>query len=172
MIHKSKDALKKAGLHKPLLKLVSSRYRRRAALAERLIADIHQRGFEKLCSKHAQADQSCGKYLDVRHNLTEMVGEADKLGLLDSPPIRALDIGCGAGYFLFTLKNAGHDVLGLDLPDTPLYTDVVKMLGVPRIEHRVVKQQPLPDLGKPFDLISAFSIVFDLHRTPENMGAG
>jgi SAM-dependent methyltransferase len=170
IIDASKDALKETGLHKPVLKLLSSRHRRRDAVAQRVISVMEKMGVEKIRQKHAKGDPSCGKYLDLQRYVPQVVGDADRLDLLESRPIRVLDIGCGAGYFLFTLKTLGHDVLGIDLPDTELYTDMTRFLGIPRLEHRVVKYQPLPDLGGPVDLITAFAIVFDLHTTPEIWG--
>jgi cyclopropane fatty-acyl-phospholipid synthase-like methyltransferase len=143
-------------------KLKSSSYRQECAFAKGLSVDLESIGFGTLVKKHSGFNDSSKKYLDLSH-LEEAVHEAGKLHLLNSPPLRILDIGCGAGYFLYALKRKGHDVLGIDLPDNPMYNDIIKLIEVSRVAHRVLKFQPLPDLGSKFDRITAFSICFDLH---------
>lgn len=51
-----------------------------------------------------------------------------------------------------------------------MYNDMVELLGIPRIVNRVEKLQRLPDLGTLLDLITAYSICFDLHWQEEVWG--
>jgi 2-polyprenyl-3-methyl-5-hydroxy-6-metoxy-1,4-benzoquinol methylase len=155
---------------KRVIKSALPTYRREAALSKRLIADIEQLGFERLRQRHANFQDNSRKYLQLHDYFPEAVRLAGRLGVLSSKPMSMLDIGCGSGYFLFVGKRSGHEVVGLDLPDNPLYNDSVQLLGIPRVAHRVEKFQPLPDFGKPLDLITAFSICFDLHATEDVWG--
>jgi hypothetical protein len=59
------------------------------------------------------------------------------------------------------LKRLGHDVLGLDTGEHALYGELTELFGVPRIVWRIKPFEPLPDLGRRFDWITAFSIAFD-----------
>ena len=161
----AKAAIKRIGLHRPLRKLVSPAYRRDTALARRLIESINQRGFDRLRRKHAASTDNSRKYLDLECYVPEAVRDARRLRLLECKPLRVLDIGCGSAYFLFALRSAGHEVLGLDLSETALYNDTVELLEIPRLVHRVERFQRLPATGAPLDLITAFSICFDLHWT-------
>lgn len=165
ILNKMREAIKSTGLHRPVRQLVSASYRRQYALMEQLIKDIHLRGFERIRQKHSSSLDNSRKYLNLDWHLAEVVHLGSKLGLLDSSQQHILDLGCGSGCFLFTLKTVGHEVLGVDLSDTPLYNDMVQLLGIPRLVHRVEALRPLPDFGKPFDIITAFSICFDLHWT-------
>jgi len=166
----AKSAIKRTGLHRPLRKLVSPTYRRNTALASRLIVDINQRGFDQLRRKHGAGKDNSRKYLDLECYVPDAVRDAQKLGLLDCKPLRVFDVGCGTAYFLFVVKSAGHEVLGLDLPENQLYNDTIELLEIPRLVHRVQKFQRLPATGAPLDLITAFSICFDLHWTKEVWG--
>ena len=76
--------------------------------------------------------------------------------------MRILDLGCGAGYFLYVCKFFGHDVLGFDTDIEPLFRATTALLDVPRVIGRIERQTPLPDLGGKFDLVTAHRICF--HR--------
>jgi SAM-dependent methyltransferase len=79
-------------------------------------------------------------------------------------PQQILDLGCGAGFFLFLLKRIGHSVLGFDKDDSPLFRELLDVFGVPRQVGAVKPFEPLPDFGRKFDWITAFSIGFDRYR--------
>ena len=79
---------------------------------------------------------------------------------------RVLDIGSGSGYFLYICKLLGHDAVGLDVDDMPMFNQTIALLGVNRVVWRIQKFVPLPDLGKKFDLITAHMICFNNHKVP------
>lgn len=101
------------------------------------------------------------KYLDFRKYMSINVKRVCELALDRVPPQRVLDLGSGAGYFLFVCRHLGHDCLGLDTNDVPAYEEMMKLLGVPRVTWRIEPFAPLPDLGAPFDVITAHQMVFN-----------
>jgi SAM-dependent methyltransferase len=88
------------------------------------------------------------------------VERAQDLWLDRSRPLSTLDLGCGAGYFLYVCKYFGHDVLGLDLDEHPLFRDMLALFQVPRVVSRIDPNLPLPDLQRKFDLVAAHRICF------------
>ena len=93
------------------------------------------------------------------------------LKLHRSTPKRVLDLGCGGGFFLFILKNLGHSALGIDVGRVVLFTELVELFGVQRLDWRISAFEPLPDLGQKFDWITAFSVNFNLyHPSKERWG--
>ncbi len=87
---------------------------------------------------------------------------AQDLWLDRSPPLRILDLGCGAGYFLYICRLFGHEGLGLDTDEEPLFRGTTKLLNVRRVVSRIHPQVALPDLGEKFDLITGHRVCF--HR--------
>jgi SAM-dependent methyltransferase len=81
-----------------------------------------------------------------------------------------LDIGCGSGYFLYICRLLGHDTLGIDVDDTPMFREMTELLGVQRVISRVRAFIPLPDLGRKFDVITAYMICFNNHKAPTLWG--
>jgi SAM-dependent methyltransferase len=100
------------------------------------------------------------KYLDIEKYLKLNIRRVQDLDLHRTAPLDILDLGCGAGFFLFIAETYGHRGLGLDLDEIPLFNDLVDLLGVQRVVGRVSAMQPLPDYGRQFDLITAFSTAF------------
>ena len=77
-----------------------------------------------------------------------------------------LDLGSGAGYFLFVCKQLGHGGMGIDVPHPEFYGAMFDALGLQRVVAPVEAQKPLPDAllaGGKFDLVTAFSIEFNKH---------
>jgi SAM-dependent methyltransferase len=132
-----------------------------------LLARIDRERLEQLRHKHGApaADahpnwRHYAKYLDVKEHLPINVRRAHYLRLHHPPRRDILDIGCGAGFFLFVAQSLGHRGLGLDVSGVPLFDEMVELLGVDRKIEPIRKLQPLPDLGRRFDLITAFSPAF------------
>lgn len=110
-------------------------------------------------------DEAPWKYLDVARALDLNIGRAQHLGLLGQViPERSrkiLDLGCGPGLFLFVCKTRGHDCLGLDVGDVPLYDELMEVLDIPRVEARIEAFGHLPDFPHAFDAITALGTVFN-----------
>jgi SAM-dependent methyltransferase len=101
------------------------------------------------------------KYTDVDHYLRLNRERVQDLRLHRLARRHVLDLGCGGGFFLFILKRLGHSVLGLDTGEQALYGELTELFEVPRVVWRIKPFEPLPDFGRRFDWITAFSIAFD-----------
>jgi len=88
-----------------------------------------------------------------------------QLGLDSGRRQRILDLGCGAGYFLYICQWLGHDALGLDIDQVPMFGEMIALLGLTRVIWRVQPFVRLPRLGQPFNLITAFMICFNGHKS-------
>ncbi len=136
--------------------------------ARRITKTVPADRFEEIRKKHALPNpgDTWLKYLDLELWLTVNLRRVRKLGLDLGRRKRILDLGCGAGYFLYICQYFGHDVVGLDLDDTPGFAEMVALLGVTRLIWKIAPFVPLPDFGKRFDLITAHMICFNGHKTP------
>ena len=133
----------------------------------RLRNRINQARLHELQKRHASPPPDTpnswrhyAKYLDLDKFLRINARRVQYLQLHRSPPKEVLDIGCGAGFFLFIAQTCGHRGLGLDTGGIPVFDDLTDLLGVERIIGRIKLLEPLPDLGRKFDLITAFSPAF------------
>lgn len=63
------------------------------------------------------------KYLDFPRFVHRDITICRRLGLDKSPPLRILDIGCGAGLLMFVMKHYGHLPVGIDIEDRVLRGD-------------------------------------------------
>ena len=102
------------------------------------------------------------RFEDVVYWIDINVERAQDLWLDRAQPLHILDLGCGAGYFLYVCKYFGHHVLGFDIDDEPLFRATTELLDVPRVIGRIERQTPLPELHQKFDLVAAHRICF--HR--------
>jgi SAM-dependent methyltransferase len=100
------------------------------------------------------------KYLDLDTFLPLNIRRVQDLNLHRGPPLDILDMGCGAGYFLFIAQAQGHRGLGLDVAGIPVFDAMVELFKVRRIIYTVKAFEPMPDLGSKFDLITGFSTSF------------
>jgi SAM-dependent methyltransferase len=135
---------------------------------ERVIQTINDKGFEDIRRRYAVNDpgEDWPKYLELNRWIDTNIRRIRRLELDISAPVRILDLGCGAGYFAYTAQLLGHDVVGLDIDDVPMFAEATRLLGVPRVISRIQAFTPLPDLGEKFDLITAFMICFNDHKQP------
>lgn len=110
--------------------------------------------------RHAGSTDRYAKYADVERWLKINLPRVRELKL-DRPPSRTiLDLGCGAGFFLFLAKQFGHDGVGVDVADFSLSNELIDLFGVSRVIGRIRAFRALPDFGHQFDLITAFSSAF------------
>ncbi len=120
--------------------------------------------------KHAplmQPGENWAKYLDAERWLKLNIRRAQDIGLdRERRHLRILDLGSGAGWFLFVCKQLGHEGIGIDVPEPLFYGEMFEKLGLRRVVAPVDAQKPLPEElladGK-FDLATAFSIEFNKH---------
>jgi SAM-dependent methyltransferase len=136
--------------------------------AEAIIQTINHEKFEKIRTRYRVENpgDTPAKYLDLPTWLEANLQRIRDLELDLGRRRRVLDIGSGSGYFLYICKLLGHDAVGLDLDDMPMFNETIALLGVKRVVWRVRAFVPLPDLGKKFDLITAHMICFNNHKMP------
>ena len=96
------------------------------------------------------------------------VERAQDLGLNRQPPGRVLDVGCGAGYFLFVCQHLGHEAVGLDIDEEPLFRETTELLGVSRVIGRIEPYQPLTGVEGTFDLITSHCVCFQKFTRAED----
>src|SRR5215468_799377 len=139
---------------------------------EGLIKVIDRKQFEAVRKRHFDRDPGNGwvKYLNLRNWMAVNLKRVRSLGLDRGIRRHILDLGCGAGYFLFITQCLGHDVVGLDLDDNAFFTDMIFMLGLSRVIWRVRPFVRLPKFDRKFDLITAFMICFNGHKSPSLWG--
>jgi SAM-dependent methyltransferase len=128
---------------------------------ERIIASIDQAKFQDIRDRHAVENPGSAwpKYLDLKKWMHTNLRRVRELELDFGRRRDILDIGSGAGYFLYICKWLGHRPLGLDVDDIPMYPEMTRMLGLERVVWRIEPFVPLPDLGRKFDVITG---VYDL----------
>jgi SAM-dependent methyltransferase len=134
---------------------------------------IDRDGFEKLRARFGKPGEKVlpEKYLDLDEWMPTNVKRVRDLRLQKAPPrLRILDLGCGSGYFLHIARCLGHDVLGMDVDSVPVFNETLRLLGIPRIVHAIHSFQPLPDLGLPFDLITAHMTCFNRRADGSHWG--
>jgi len=122
---------------------------------------IDQARLAAIQAEYAGSKEHYAKYADVRRWLRLNIVRAQDLKLHRVPSKSVLDLGCGGGFFLFVLKQLGHTCLGLDIDVFPLFTQLLGLFGVERRVWSIRPFEPLPDLGRKFDLVTAFSIDFN-----------
>ncbi len=103
------------------------------------------------------------KYVNAERFLKMNIRRVQDMELDRMKPQHILDIGSGAGYFLFVCKVLGHTGYGLDLEEPKLYEEMFALFGLKRGIHRVEKFEPLPQTGAKYTWITAHSIVFNDH---------
>ncbi|HEY4283529.1 MAG TPA: hypothetical protein VGM62_10740 [Chthoniobacterales bacterium] len=130
--------------------------------ARRILATIDQGALDDLRKKYPRRAESpkINRFEDARYWIRPNLKRVQDLWLDRSPPLRILDLGCGSGFFLYICKQFHHDVVGLDRDTNPMFREITKLLGVPRIASDINPFVPLPELGEKFDLVTAYRICF------------
>jgi SAM-dependent methyltransferase len=126
-----------------------------------ILAKIDVERLHEIQKRHQDSSVRYAKYADVEHWLAINLPRVRELKLEHATPKQVLDLGCGAGFFLFLAKQFGHGCIGLDVGDYPLSNELIELFGVDRLTWRIRAFEPLPDLGRSFDLITAFSAAFN-----------
>jgi SAM-dependent methyltransferase len=131
-----------------------------------LVGPLNQEKLRAIEERYCDSPEHYAKYVDIERWLKLNVRRVQDLQLHRLPPQSVLDLGCGGGFFLYIARQFGHDCLGLDLDIFPLFTELLELLEIPRKVWTIRAFEPLPALGRSFDLITAFSTAFnrfDLH---------
>jgi SAM-dependent methyltransferase len=143
---------------------------RARSLAAKADAAIDQSKFQEVIASHASEGYDSYKYFDKQLWLRSKMMRAIELGLDKCAPVSVLDLGCGAGYFLYCCKHLGHNVRGIDLPDYEFYRDMITLFGLSRTGFRIEPFKNLPAPGRRFDVITAHQICFNGHKTERLWG--
>ena len=127
---------------------------------------IDQAALDRLREKFPRQPDSpqINRFEDADFWIRPNLKRVQDLWLDRSPPMRILDLGCGSGFFLYICKLFGHDVQGLDRDTNPMFRAMTELLKVPRVTAEIEPFVPLPDLGPPFDVVTAFRICFQRIR--------
>jgi len=135
---------------------------------KRVIETIDPDGFEQIRRRYTVANPGADwpKYLDLERWIEINIRRIREVELDLLRPKRILDLGCGAGYFLYIAQLLGHSGLGLDIDRLPMFREITRLLGVHRIVQRIEPFRPLPDIGRKFDLVTAFMVCFNDHKMP------
>jgi len=136
--------------------------------ARRILATIDRAELESLRHHYPYRPNArrINAYEDAAYWIGVNVKHVQDLWLDRAPPLRVLDLGCGAGYFLYICQLFGHEGLGLDTDEDPFFEGTTQFLGVRRVIARITAQMPLPDLEKKFDLVTGHRVCF--HRIARN----
>lgn len=129
--------------------------------------DLDWRALDAIRATVAEHRSNKLKYLDARIWLRRMWREAEGLGLVGVPPRRILDLGSGPGHFPYVCRYLEHDALALDRPDVALHASLREWMRVPFVAHEIAARVPLPALGEPFDVVTAFRVSFNAKRGPD-----
>lgn len=100
------------------------------------------------------------KFFGVSKWVTSKYAKARELQLVNSESKQILDIGCGPSYFALVCQPLGHQVVGIDVDNEPLYYEINELFRTDWLPQPVRPQQHLPDFGRKFDLITAMSANF------------
>src|SRR5437762_8127100 len=111
----------------------------------RILDDIDWLQFRDLRHKypHRPGSPQINRFEDIAYWIEINIERAQDLWLDRSPPLRIVDLGCGAGYFLYVCKYFGHDVLGFDTDNEALFRATTALLDVARVIGRIERQTPL-----------------------------
>jgi SAM-dependent methyltransferase len=165
-IRKLVDGRSLASARKHTLRLL--RTNRFPLETQRVIETIDPAGFEQIRRRYAVADPGADwpKYLDLDRWIGVNIRRIRQLELDLARPKRILDLGCGAGYFLYIAQLLGHSGVGLDMDRLPMFREITRLLGVRRVVQRIQAFRPLPNFGQKFDVVTAFMICFNNHKMP------
>ena len=165
-IRKLVDGQSLASARKHTLRLL--RTNRFPLETKRVIETIDRAAFEQIRRRFAVADPGADwpKYLDLDRWVGVNIRRIRQLELDLARPKQILDLGCGAGYFLYIAQLLGHSGVGLDMDRLPMFREITRLLGVRRVVQRIQAFRPLPNFGQKFDVITAFMICFNNHKMP------
>src|SRR5438045_3359252 len=124
---------------------------------KRVIETIDPARFEQIRGRYAVVNPGADwpKYLDIGRWIEINIRRIREVELDLSRSKRILDLGCGAGYFLYIAQLLGHSGLGLDMNRVAMFRDITRLLGVRSVVQRIEALRPLPHFAPQFGLIHA-----------------
>ena len=122
---------------------------------------LDQSKIQSIQERYRDSTAHYAKYVDIRRWLSWNTRRVQDLKLHRSPRQSVLDLGCGGGFFLYILQQLGHECLGCDLDEFELFTELIDLFDLQRVTWRIEAFQALPDFGRQFDQITAFSTAFN-----------
>ena len=119
-IRKLVDGQSLASARKRTLRLL--RPKRFQLDTKRVIETIDPAEFEQIRQRYRVADPGADwpKYLDLDRWIGVNIRRIRQLELDVARPKQILDLGCGAGYFLYIAQLLGHSGIGLDMCFSPV----------------------------------------------------
>jgi SAM-dependent methyltransferase len=135
---------------------------------DRILATIDCAELARLRELHPPRPSSLriNRFEDAEYWVGINVERAQDLWLDRTPPLRILDLGCGAGYFLYVCQFFGHQAIGLDVHNDPFLRATTELFKARIIISRLDRGVPLPDLRTRFDLVTAHRVCFHRIRSP------
>ena len=118
--------------------------------------------WEELRRKYPPGVKEIHRWANAEFWIKRNVERTQDLSLDRGPRRHILDLGCGAGYFLYVAHKLGHTGVGLDIDEQAIFRDILPLLGVKRIVHRIQPRFHLPAPKKKYDLITSYLTCF--HR--------
>lgn len=138
----------------------------------RFIGLIDEAGIAMIKEKHYRPGENPSKYLDTNEWMKANAKRLGDLLIREAPPrLRILDIGCGAGYFLFMAQHMGHAVVGTDMKNIEFYNDMIELLKVPRVVHTVRAFEKMPEEMTGYDVIASHMTCFNRRPDKSHWGA-
>ncbi|MBV8815610.1 MAG: class I SAM-dependent methyltransferase [Verrucomicrobia bacterium] len=137
-----------------------------------LLKNVDQARLAQICHKyHVPGEiKAWPKYTDYHHWIGRAIDHVRELHLDRDKKLHILDIGSAAGYFLLALRHLRHKVFGLDLAEPPFYGEMFDLFGLERVIWRIEAFEPLPEIGRRFDLVTAFAVCFNGHGSKQIWG--
>jgi len=132
--------------------------------ARSLLAKLDQGRVREIETRYADSPVQIAKYANIERWIKANIERVQDLQLHRLPPQDILDLGCGGGFFLFICQQLGHRCMGLDLEWFPLFTELLDLFQIERKTWEIKPFEPLPDLGRKFDWITAFSTGFNRRK--------
>lgn len=139
---------------------------------KRVVETMESPELEQIRRRYGVADPGADwpKYLDLDRWIGVNIRRIRQLELDVARPKQILDLGCGAGYFLYIAQLLGHSGVGLDIDRVAMFREITRLLGVRRVVQQIEAFHPLPSFGQKFDVVTAFMICFNNHKMPTLWG--
>ena len=112
----------------------------------KILRTVDREQMSRLREKYPYKETSLriNRFEDANYWVPINVERAQDLWLDRTRSLRILDLGCGAGFFLYVCRIFGHDALGLDTDNEPLFRGTTDLLHVNRVIASIEKKLGCP----------------------------